>query len=315
MKGPASFAPSVMHAVVMTLSAEEALPVSDLEPPSASPVPRVLGVVVAVLLVAAIVSAVLVGNTEVTAAERFAAIPGAVAEEPFAFEMTMGSLPIPGEGDAEITMQGAADPAKRRMKAEMDLSAVLPDGMGFPPKISMVADGDVAYLLVPTSPGAPPRWQKVDNTALTKGATGGLPSSTNPLDSFEQLRSVDAEIEELGEEEVRGTKTTRFRTRISMQKVLEAMPAERRPPAGSPEAALFATMPDVPVEVWLDDEDRPRRQRMTFSIPADPTGARPAMEMSMQIEAFDFGKAVTIDLPPADQIDDSGLFGGSTPGS
>ena len=295
-----------------TLAPDDALPVSDLEPPSPSPAPRVLGLAVAVLLVAAIVSAVLVRGGERSAAERFEAIPAAVAEDPFAFELTLGPLPVAGggaNGEAAITMTGAADPASKRTTATVDMSAVLPAGLGLSPTVTVVSDGDVAYIQMPSAPGAAPRWQKVDTTALTQGATGGLPSSTNPLDSFEQLRSVDAEIEDLGEEEVRGTTTTHFRTRIDLQKVLEAMPEERRPAAGSPTAELFASMEDVPVDVWLDDEDRPRRQRMTFSVPADATGARPAMEMTMQIETFDFGKPVSIELPPADQVDQGGVFG------
>ena len=293
----------------------EALPVSDLEPPRPSAAPRVLGLAIVVLLLAAIVSAVVVRDGERSAAERFAAIPAAVAEQPFGFELTIGgSLPTPSAQDIEITMTGAVDPSTRRLRGEMDLSAAMPAGMAVPPTISIVIDGDVAYLLLPAAPGAAPRWQKVDGAAFTQGATGGIPSSPNPLDSFEQLRSVDAEIENLGEEEVRGTKTTHYRTRLDMQKVLEATPAEQRPPAGSAAAELIASMSEVPVEVWLDEEDRPRRQRMLFSMPADAATSRPAMEMTLQIETFDFGKPVVIELPPPDQIDESGLFGGA-PGS
>ena len=305
--------------VAMTAPARDVLPVSDLEPPAPSALPRALGLAVVVLLVAAIASAVLVRDGDRSPAERFAAISAAVAAEPFAFEMTFGTLPAAGAGAGageavELTMDGVVDPATQRTRAEMDLSAVLPEGMGLPAKISLVTDGQVAYVQVPAAPGAAPRWQKIEGAALTQGTVGGLPSGTNPLDSFEQLRAVDAEIEDLGSEDVRGTKTTHYRTRLDMAKVLATMPEEKRPAAGTPEAELFASMPPVPVDVWLDEQDRPRRQRMAFSIPADPMGARPAMEMTLQIEAFDFGTPVTIELPPADQIDDAGLFG-STPAS
>ena len=299
----------------MTDSGDEVLPVSDLEPPARSATPRILAVVVVVLLVAAVVTAVLLRDGERSPAERFAAIPAAVSEEPFAFEMTMGG-PFPlaagsAPRDLEITMSGAADPASRRTRAELDMSSVIPAGLGMPATLTMVTDDQVAYVQLPTPGGTAGRWQKVDASALTSGATGGLPSSTNPLDSFEQLRSVDADIEDLGEEEVRGTRTTHFRTRLDMEKVLATLPAERRPKPGSQEAELFSSMADVPVDVWLDDEDRPRRQRMTFSIPADAASGRAALDLTMQIETFDFGKAVTIDLPPADQVDDNGFFGGS----
>lgn len=287
------------------------VPVSELDPPATSPLPRVLGALIVVLLVAGTTSAVFVRDGERSAEDRFAAISAAIAEEPFAFEMTMATAAVPGGSEGvELTMTGAADPSAKRTRAEMDMSAVLPEGMGLPAKISIISDGLIAYVLVPRAPDAPPRWQRIDGGSLAQGATGGLPSSTNPLDSFEQLRAVDAGIEEVGSEAIRGVETTHFRTRIDMQKVLEAMPADRRPAPGTPTAQVFASMPPVPVDVWLDDRDRPRRQRMVFSLPADVATSRPALEMTLLIETFDFGTPVTIELPPADQVDDgAGVFG------
>ena len=268
------------------------VPVSELEPPTTpSAAPRLLGVLAVVLLAAAIVSAVVVQGNDRSPQERFVAIQGAVAEEPFAFEMTFA-----GDG-IELSMTGFVDPATTRTKAEMDMSSMLPEGAGVPPKISMISEGTTAYLLVPVAPGAPPQWAKIDAATLTKGATGGLPSGTNPLDSFEQLRAVDAEIEDLGEEDVRGTKTTHFRTTLDLTKALDAVPDPRA-------AAALAGMDAVPVDVWLDEDDRPRRQRMTFELPGG------LGKMTLTIEAFDFGKPVDIELPPADQVvDGSGLLG------
>jgi hypothetical protein len=286
---------------VVTDIADEVLPVSDLEPPARPGLPRALGVGVALLLVAAIVSAVLLrGGDDRTPAERFAAVPAAVAEDPFAFEMSIGGsvagLPQP----IDLSMTGAVDPTTKRMRAEMDMSALLPAGAGIPAKISMVGEGQIVYLLTPAAPGTAPTWMKVDGSALTQGATGGLPTGTNPLDSFAQLKAVDAEIEEVGEEDVRGTTTTHYRTRIDMQKVVDAMSADKRPASADQMIAIG----EVPVEVWLDDQDRPRRQRMEITLP-DGAGT-----MTITIEAFDFGKPVKIELPPADQVvDGSGVLG------
>lgn len=282
------------------------LPVSDLEPPARPGVIRLLGVAIALLLVVAVVSAVVVSSDSRSAADRFAAIPAAVAEEPFAFEIRFeGKVPGLPQG-LDFSMTGAADPATKRMKAEMDLSAIVPPGMGLA-KISLVGEGTVAYVLVPKPDGGQ-QWTKVDGAALTQGATGGLPASTSPLDSFDQLRAVDAEIEEVGEEDVRGTTTTHYRTRLDFRKLLDALPADRRPPAGSDAEKNLASMTDVPVDVWLDEDDRPRRQRMTFDLPGE--GAAAGGSMTITVEAFDFGTPVVIELPPADQVvDGTGLFG------
>jgi hypothetical protein len=293
-----------MLSVVMLSSADDQLPVSDLDPPAGSGVPRALGVGVVLLLVAAIVSAVLLrGGDDRTPAERFAAISDAVSEEPFAFEMSIGGTVSGVPQRVDLSLTGAVDPATKRMKAEMDLSSLLPAGAAMPSTISLVGEGTVAYVLTPAVGGTPPRWMKIDGAALTQGALGGLPSGTNPLDSFEQLKAVDAEIEEVGEEEVRGTKTTHFRTRLDLQKVVDAMPAESRPAS----AAQMAAIGEVPVDVWLDDQDRPRRQRMDITLPEG------AGTMIITIEAFDFGKPVTIELPPADQVVDGSALLGQPP--
>ena len=276
------------------------LPVSELEPPAPSSVPRILGLVVAVVLLAGIVSAVLVRDDDRSPAERFAAIPSAVSEEPFAFEITFeGEMPAPAS-PFELSITGAADPATKRTRAEMDLASMLPAGAtGIPTTVSFVSEGTTVYLQTPGGT----RWTKVDGSELSKGVGSGLPSSTNPLDSFEQLRAVDSPIEEVGEEDVRGTSTTHYRTRLDLAKVLEAMPEERRAAA-----AELAEMEDVPVDVWLDEDDRPRRQRMVFVLP----GGRGTVTMT--VEAFDFGEAVDIELPPADQVDDgAGIFGTPPP--
>ena len=292
----------------MTTPGDDLLPVSDLEPPRPATAPRALGVGIAVLLVAAIVSAVLVGGDERSAAERLAAAPVAVSEEPFAFEIdfegTAPGLPM----KVAFSMVGAVDPATKRTKAEMDLSSLFPGGIGAPGKLSLVSEGTDAYVLVPGAAGGAPQWTKVDGAQLTSGATGGLPSSTNPLDSFDQLRAVDAEIEEVGEEDVRGTSTTHFRTRLDLRKLLDQLPEGRRPQAGSPAESALQAMDDVPVEVWLDDQDRPRRQKMTFELPGE--AGQSAGSMTITIEAFDFGNPVVIELPPADQVvDGTGLLG------
>ena len=289
---------------VMSESADEVLPVSDLEPPaSSSSAVRVVGIAVVVVLIAAVASALLLRADERSPEERFAAVPAAVAEEPFAFEVTLGGA-MPGLGqDVELTMVGAADPVAKRLKADLDLSAVLPAGMpGAPTTISFVGEGSVLYVQTPVGLGGAVRWAKIDAGELS-GATGGLPSGTNPLDSFDQLQAVGREIEDLGEEEVRGTTTTRFRTALDPAKILAQLPEERRAAA----EATLGQMSEIPVEVWLDDEDRPRRQRMQFALPDGGS-------MSITIEAFDFGKPVVIELPPADQVvEGGGLFG--TPSS
>ena len=289
----------------MTTFADETLPVSDLEPPRDETTRRGLAVSIALLLVVAAVAAFVVRGGEPSPEERFAAIASAVEDEPFAFAITVGGV-MPGlPQDISLSMVGAVDPATKRVRAEMDLSAIIPEGAGIPPKISFVSEDGVAYVSMPVPAGSPPQWTKIDASALAQ-AGGGLPSGTNPLDSFRQLQAVEGEIEDLGEEDVRGTSTTHYRAQLDVAKLLAEVPAAQREVAET----MLGTMDTITADVWLDDDDRPRRQRMSFDVPAAATGGQSGGSLSITIEAFDFGKAVTIELPPAEQVvEGSGLFG------
>jgi hypothetical protein len=293
------------------------LPVSDLDAPATrrSSAPRLLGAMTALLLVVAVVAAVVVNGNGATPKQRLASAATAVQDEPFAFELRMSGGVAASPLPIEFMVSGAVDPATKRTRAEMDLGALLPAGSGAPSKLAFIADGDVLYLQLPAAAaagaGGKP-WMKVDASSLTKGLSGGsgaLPSSTNPLDSFEKLRAVDAKIEDLGTETVRGTKTTHFRTHLDLAKAITDLPADRRPPIDD---AVLSSFKDVPADVWLDDQDRPRRQQMRFDL----AGAGQPGTLTMTVEAFDYGKAVDIEVPPADQVTDApGMFGGLLTGS
>jgi hypothetical protein len=271
------------------------------EPPARPAATRLLGVAAAVLLVAGVVAAFVVGDGGRTPGERLAAVPAAVSSEPFAYEMTFASSGGATPAPFQLEAVGAVDPGTGRLRLTMDLGSL---SQGATSKVAMVTDGDTVYVRLPAG-----GWARVDAKQFTDGMNRGLPSSTNPLDSFDELRAVDAAIEDLGPEDVRGTRTTHFRTRLDLSKAAKL-------PTDSPGLATGALgmLRDVPVDVWLDDHDRPRRQRMTFDL-----GAFGAGTFTITIEAFDFGRAVDIELPPADQVVESGpgglgsLFGSLVP--
>jgi hypothetical protein len=261
-------------------------------------------VAAAVLLVAGVVAAIVVGGADRSPSERLAAVPAAVSSEPFAYEMTFASSGGATPAPFQLEAVGAVDPGTGRSRLTMDLGSL---SQGATSKVAMVTDGDTVYVRLPAG-----GWARVDAKQFTDGMNRGLPSSTNPLDSFDDLRAVDAAIEDLGAEDVRGTPTTHFRTRLDLSQAAR-VPADS-PGAAGLAAGMLGTLREVPVDVWLDDHDRPRRQRMTFDL-----GAFGAGTFTITIEAFDFGRAVDIELPPADQVVEpgpgglGGLFGSLVP--
>ena len=102
----------------------------------------------------------------------------------------------------------------------------------------------------------------------SRAVRNGLVSSTNAV---EHLRSIAEEVEEVGEEEVRGTDTIHYRGLVHL--------AEMGAP---PEYDRF------PIEVWIDDAGRTRR----YSY--HPLGS----ESTVVWEFYDFGISVKDLVPP-----------------
>jgi hypothetical protein len=260
---------------------------------------RVLGVIVAAILAAglAVVALQLVRGDDRTPAERLTAAPAAAeAAKTFAYEIKAESSI--GSMSTAIQVDGVTDAATRRSQAKMDLLGR---------KLEMVTDGTSVYLKVPAEARGMSEgkgWMKLPSAGIPTGGASAASPTASPLETFRQLAAAGSEIEKVGEEDVRGTSTTHFRTRLDLSKQAGAGP--------------FADqLTNVPVDVWLDGQDRPRRYRFTMTITAP--GQAEKVSVTTTIESFDFGKPVDIELPdPADVADGNtaalgALFGGGAP--
>ena len=275
------------------------LPVSDLEPP-AEPERRALPalwIAVGLLLIGAVAAALLLGGDDRSPAERLAASPDAVADAgTFAYELTIGS--DAGGGDTTMNLIGKVDTKAQRTSAKFDIV-----GMSF----DMVSEGSTLYLKLPEEARLAiggKSWAKLDLSTIAPGV--GTIGNPNPMQSFDQLRKPGSEVEEVGEEEVRGTKTTHYRTVLDLTSSIDQLGgamAEQVEPLRQKLAA-------VPVDVWLDGDDRIRRQRTTLdlSLPGS-AGSATATKVTTTVEAFDYGKPVTIELPNPDDVSEGGLPG------
>lgn len=115
------------------------------------------------------------------------------------------------------------------------------------------------------------KWQKSPDDAESPV------SGFSPEKLLSMLRSASRETERLGEEDVRGELTVRYRLTVSCE-----------------EAALTDCSGETaPIEVWIDENGLVRR---IWFEDGGSTGT---------LEFFDFGLAVDIQPPPADQVEDS----------
>jgi hypothetical protein len=145
---------------------------------------------------------------------------------------------------------------------------------------------------------------KIDYRELAEvsQAAGSNPSSaTNTL---QYLRGVSEDgIEEIGEEDVRGTETTHYRAEIDVDKVVEQL----RDADISDDARELAEKGleqfeggTIPTDVWIDDDGRARRQDVEMRLRVEGE----TLDVRTRVEMFDFGVEVDVEAPPADEVVD-----------
>jgi hypothetical protein len=283
----------------MLLPMTDVLPVSDLEPP-ADPKRRALPalwIAVGLLLIGAVAAAVLLGRDDRSPAQRLSAAPDAVTDAgTFAYEIDIDSAI--GTTSTQMQLSGEVDAKAQRSSATFDVA-----GMAF----EMVSDGTTLYLRLPEEARAATggkAWTKLDLETLAP-SLGPLAGNPNPMQAFDQLRRPGADVVEVGEEEVRGTKTTHYRTVLDLTASIDQLGGGLDDQAEPLRQQLAA----VPVEVWLDDDGRIRRQRTTLDLSLPGITGATDTKVTTTVEAFDYGKPVTIEVPKPEDVADAGLPG------
>ncbi|MFJ4561789.1 hypothetical protein ACIP4Q_37750 [Streptomyces massasporeus] len=161
----------------------------------------------------------------------------------------------------------------------------------------------VLYQKLPKgqAPGGKP-WIKIDlgKVAARQGAGGR--SMSDPAQSAAYAKAItDKDVTEKGSATVNGVKTTHYRVSVDVAEL----------PQG--DTLREQVGPTLPMDVWLDDEGRMRRQQidMTVNVPEttqrSSSGASSAPEKVTVRTVMDFtgfGTEVEADAPPAGQVTD-----------
>lgn len=228
------------------------------------------------------------------------------------FEMTTS---IAEAGEAfELRATGAFDEDAGRVAMEMDLGAMLAElaestgetlPPGFDEPFHFVVDGTTVYLRVPmlealtgTSGWLSATPEDLGQSGASLGLNGGYDASA----LLDTLRGVADDVEVAGQEEVRGVETTKYTATVSLVRALEQAPVDERERLEAQLDQLGAGDANVPVEVWVDAEGRPRRMTMRFDGLLPSTAATGEATVSMTMEFFDFGELVDIEVPSPDEV-------------
>ncbi|MER7052868.1 MULTISPECIES: hypothetical protein [unclassified Streptomyces] len=160
----------------------------------------------------------------------------------------------------------------------------------------------VLYQKVPgqKAPGGKP-WIKIDleKAAAQQGLSGQ--QIGDPAQTAAYAKAItDKDVTKVGTEKIDGADTTHYKVSVDVSQL----------PGGERMSKQLG--PTLPMQVWLDEEGRLRRQQidMTVQAPASasakPDGGASArqLKMSTVMEFTDFGTEVDAEAPPTEQVAD-----------
>ncbi|MDQ3768172.1 MAG: hypothetical protein M3370_01635 [Actinomycetota bacterium] len=204
--------------------------------------------------------------------------------------------------DGEIRVEGASGPLPvsatavvaqggERTRSTADLSAL--QGSETPGGAQeAVTIGEDVYLRSPAllslrQKDVTEEWILFDAQAREQAGLGAGPAglgSGDPTEVLASLGETAGDVEEVGQESVRGADTTRYRTTVDLTGV-----------EGAEEEGLREK---IPTEVWIGEDGLVHRlrQRVPFSN-AGQTG-----EVDFTLEYFDFGVQERIEPPPEEDV-------------
>jgi hypothetical protein len=191
-----------------------------------------------------------------------------------------------------------------RRAGEMTLRLIEGEaGTGFGNAKAVFVDSSVYYQLPPGALAGNKRWIRLDlqNVADASGLDFGplvQGSQADPTQYLLWLSALGPGITKIGEEDVRGVPTSRYRAAVDLN-LLE----QQAPPGKEAEwAAYVQALRDrlglafIPVEVWVDDDGLIRRFNHEYGFSAEGTTA------VVTTELFGFGVPVDAQAPPVDDV-------------
>ena len=255
--------------VVELTGADPALPTP--APSRDRPLRVALALVVVLLLIAA--GAALLRRDTRTPAEVIAAVPAAAAEvRTMAMEMEMT---IEGPFTISTTATGVFDLDTGDSQFVM--------GVGDRSLEMRAVDGTL-YMKTASVDGED-RWL---SSPVPEGGTASGMAQTDPMTYLDLLGAVSSEIDEVGRERVRGVLTTHYHFEVDPRKL--EMPS---PQFGAADLSA-AGIETLPLDVWVGDDDLPRRIRMALGAAGS--------DIEVDIEMYDYGKPVEVEAPPEEQV-------------
>jgi hypothetical protein len=120
----------------------------------------------------------------------------------------------------------------------------------------------------------------------------------DPSQGLQYLRGA-SDVEEVGEESVRGVDATHYRGTVDFRRVARQFPELKESIENIIE---LSKVESVPTDVWIDDDGLVRRMRLAYQDMQFAPGQQGDMTMTMEL--YDFGVEVDVEPPPKDEVVD-----------
>jgi hypothetical protein len=222
------------------------------------------------------------------------------AEIVFSMRMEAPGLSEP----LEMSGNGVEDASKRR--GHFTFESPMTGSM------EMVSDDMTMYMRSDLFAGAlgGKDWMKIDmrramsSFGLDLGASGQFGQSAS--EQLRMLRAVSGEVSEEGHDQVAGTDTTHYSATVDLRRYPDVMPEEQRDAArkGVERLIEMTGQSEIPMDVWIDGDQRVRRMTWNQSIRQGST----EMKMEITAEYVRFGVPVDVQVPDeADVLDATDL--------
>jgi hypothetical protein len=215
------------------------------------------------------------------------------------------AMTTPDGQDFEFSGAGVMDMAGQRGRLTFDMSQ-LPGGEG---EMEQVFDRYVLWMRAPAFEQGLPEgkeWVKIDMQRAWDELgidMSQMPQAGNdPSKMLEYLRA-SGDVEDEGEEKVRGVAATHYSATTDLREYPELVPESERDAARETVERLIdlGGAAEFPVDVWIDDRDLIRRMRV--ELPMEIAGAG-KLEMAIDYELYDFGIPVDVAPPPEGEVAD-----------
>lgn len=215
---------------------------------------------------------------------------------------------------AAFTANGLLDIARGEMQMTVDMSSLAsafgesgsaPDPADLDMEMRLV--DEVMYMRMGLLVGVLPdgkRWIKLDTREIGKSMgidMSQLSQYNDPTQMLKYLREAGS-VDRIGRARVRGTSTTRYRAQIDIGKALKQLSGSAMSSEALSALGELTGGGTLPVEVWIDDANLVRRMELKMSAAGEQNA--PTFSMSLQMDIFDYGTSVSIDVPPAAEVAD-----------